>query len=63
LAKNKRVNRDRVSNCLGQITKRYSMYCSAECPKTGICVIIAMGYYVRQVVREPPPQKSFDNQS
>ncbi|MCX6642751.1 MAG: hypothetical protein NTV15_05125 [Candidatus Bathyarchaeota archaeon] len=61
MGKNKRVNRDRKSTCLGQITKKYCMHCSEECPKAGICVMIAMGCYLRQVVREPSPEESIDN--
>jgi len=62
MAKNKRVNRARKCNCLGQIAERYSMYCSDKCPKAGICVVIVMGYYLRQVVPGAPLEESRDGQ-
>jgi hypothetical protein len=33
--------------CLGQIARRHSKYCSADCPASALCVLIVMEHYLR----------------
>jgi hypothetical protein len=41
-------------DCLGKIPQSYSDWCSAGCRLTALCVLIAMGDYLRQNDRVPP---------
>ena len=42
--------------CLGEIADSYRDYCSATCPVTALCVLVAMGDYLWNKQKEPPPQ-------
>ena len=37
-----------VPNCLGQIKKWHSEYCSSECKMAAICVLIVMDVWIKE---------------
>jgi hypothetical protein len=40
-------SREKAPECLGAIPKNYSPLCSAKCRLTSLCVLIAMGDFLR----------------
>ncbi|MFC1848259.1 hypothetical protein ACFLXV_02985 [Chloroflexota bacterium] len=48
-------------DCLGEIAASYCSRCSEMCPLTALCVLVAMGDYLRQSYKVPPSQDSLDN--
>ncbi len=48
-------------DCLGKIPDSYSNRCSTVCRLTALCVLIAMGDYLRQDRKVPPRQEPADN--
>jgi len=56
------VYRIRNEECLGQIIKKYSKYCSQECPWARVCVLIEMCTYLLQEQMMPPPHDSTDTE-
>jgi len=54
------AERPQAPDCLGRISKSYSSWCSATCRVTALCVLIAMGDYLRQDRRVPPSQERTD---
>jgi endogenous inhibitor of DNA gyrase (YacG/DUF329 family) len=47
--------------CLGSIARSYGSFCSTKCQMTALCVLIAMGEYLRQEPKVPPAQDSADS--
>jgi hypothetical protein len=44
--------------CLGQMAQRYCIYCSEMCPITALCVLMVMGEYLLQSLKEQHSQDS-----
>ena len=55
------MNKPPDPECLGDIARSYCSYCSNGCPVTALCVLIAMGDYLRQQPKVPPAQDSAES--
>jgi hypothetical protein len=55
------VRRIPAPDCLGKIAASYGDHCSEVCPLTALCVLVAMGDYLRQSYRVPPSQEMHED--
>lgn len=40
------TRRQQELECIGKIAERYSAECSTHCPRTALCSLVALGYFV-----------------
>lgn len=55
------VRRIAAPECLGKIHEAYCRHCSNLCPVTALCVLVAMGDYLRQDYKVPPYHEANDS--
>ncbi|UCG83871.1 MAG: hypothetical protein JSW38_03375 [Dehalococcoidia bacterium] len=56
------VRRIPAPDCLGRIAASYCNHCSVTCPLTALCVLVAMGDYLRQSYKVPPSKETREDQ-